>query len=223
LGNDVKWWAILVSNVLWLVLVGGVLFSSAGRFDILPFWEYLGGFAGLGLLSIPFVDPGLLKERMRPGGRRLDARYLLLLGLVVVHWSVAGMDLGRYHWAPPIPTGLQLAGLAAFVLSFAGITWTMHVNRFFSTVVRIQTDRGHELVTAGPYRGVRHPGYAFALVGGLSSGVALGSWLSALFAVIFLPLLFYRTVTEDAFLKKHLPGYGEYARRVPYRMIPGIW
>jgi protein-S-isoprenylcysteine O-methyltransferase Ste14 len=99
----------------------------------------------------------------------------------------------------------------------------MAVNRFFSSVVRIQSDRGHQLVTGGPYGWIRHPGYLAALLQGISSGIALGSWVSMIPVVGMLPLLFVRTVREDRFLRGNLPGYLEYAQRVRYRMLPGIW
>ena len=100
----------------------------------------------------------------------------------------------------------------------------MAVNRFFSSVVRIQADRGQYVVTTGPYAVIRHPGYSAGILIILASGVALGSWLAAAVVVIAsLPFLLYRAITEDRFLQAELPGYRAYAERVRWRLVPGIW
>ena len=99
----------------------------------------------------------------------------------------------------------------------------MRINRFFSSVIRLQEDRGHELVTDGPYRWVRHPGYIAGLLICLASGIALGSWLSCSWPMGCIPLLLRRTVAEDRFLKSNLKGYSAYADAVRYRLVPGIW
>jgi protein-S-isoprenylcysteine O-methyltransferase Ste14 len=98
------------------------------------------------------------------------------------------------------------------------------VNRFFSSVVRIQSDRGQYVVTTGPYAVIRHPGYVGGILFVLASGIALGSWLAtAMLAVSTLPFLLYRTVTEDRILQAELPGYCDYAGRVRWRLMPGVW
>jgi protein-S-isoprenylcysteine O-methyltransferase Ste14 len=136
---------------------------------------------------------------------------------------VAGLDVGRFHWSDRVPLAVQLLGLVALAAAMAVMTWAVAVNRFFSSAIRIQIDRGHHLVMAGPYRYVRHPAYAcapFLVVGG---GLALGSWLAALLGLIaFLPLL-RRTAQEDRTLREQLDGYAEYARKVRYRLLPGVW
>jgi protein-S-isoprenylcysteine O-methyltransferase Ste14 len=102
--------------------------------------------------------------------------------------------------------------------------WAMHVNRFFSSVVRIQTDRGQHVVTTGPYAFVRHPGYTAGILIIAASGPALGSWLAAALVVIFsLPFLLHRAITEDRILQVELAGYSDYAARVRWRLLPGLW
>src|SRR4029077_19937527 len=128
-----------------------------------------------------------------------------------------------FHWSDSVPSALQIAGLAIFASALALIFWAMRTNRFFSSVIRLQEDRGHELVTDGPYRWVRHPGYIAGFGFCLSSGIALGSWLSLVPAVACVPLLLRRTVAEDRFLKSNLKGYSAYADAVRYRWVPGIW
>ena len=108
------------------------------------------------------------------------------------------------------------AGLALFV-------WAMHVNRFFSSVVRIQRERGHHLVSSGPYRWVRHPGYAGAIPAIVASGIVLCSWLATAVGALGVPLVLWRVIVEDRTLQAELPGYPEYAQRVRWLLLPGVW
>ena len=204
-------------------LIGLLLFGCAGRIDIAPFWEYLFVCGACFIVATSVIEPDLFLERVRPGGQPLKLRYYALLLPPIVHWCIAGLDVGRFHWSVPVPPALQIAGLAIFASALALITWAMRTNRFFSSIIRLQEDRGHELVTAGPYRWVRHPGYIAGLMFCLTSGIALGSWLALLPAVLCVPLLVGRTVAEDRFLKSNLKGYSAYAGRVRYRLVPGIW
>ena len=144
--------------------------------------------------------------------------------MLFVHWIVAGLDRGRFHWSDTVPPWLQAMGLLALAGSYAFCIWAMHVNRFFSSVVRIQTDRGQHVVSTGPYAVIRHPGYLAGIVVMLASGIALGSWVAAAFlAITTLPFLLYRAITEDRILQAELPGYRDYAQRVRWRLIPGLW
>lgn len=212
-----------LQSIASMLAITGVLLASAGRFDLAPIWEYLALFAVSGVAGSFFVDPDLMRERWRPGGKRMPAGYGLLALLALAHLGLAGLDLGRYHWSDTVPGELRVGALAALAVSFAVLTWAMHVNPFFSSVVRIQSERGHKLIREGPYRIVRHPGYAAALVACLASGLALGSWLAALSGYVFVPMLLYRTLGEDRLLRRELPGYEDYAQQVRYRVAPGIW
>jgi protein-S-isoprenylcysteine O-methyltransferase Ste14 len=107
---------------------------------------------------------------------------------------------------------------------YALALWAMRVNRFFSSVVRIQTDRGQHVITTGPYAFIRYPGYLAGIVIIVASGIGLGSWLATAFLVVFsLPFLLFRVITEDPILHAKLPGYRGYASRVSWRIFPGIW
>ena len=118
----------------------------------------------------------------------------------------------------------RYAGLFTVAAGCALALWAMRVNRFFSSVIRIQTDRRQRVVTTGPYAFVRHPGYPAGILVIVASGPALGSWLAAALVVIFsLPFLLYRTTTEDQILQVELAGYSDYATRVRWRLLPGIW
>jgi protein-S-isoprenylcysteine O-methyltransferase Ste14 len=213
-----------VQSAVFFVLAAVALFGSAGTFGIAVFWIYLAILAAIFAASFLWVDPDLARERMRPGGKKPPLALQLFSGVMVLHWIIAGLDRGRFHWSDTVPPWLQAMGLLALAGSYAFCIWAMHVNRFFSSVVRIQTDRGQHVVSTGPYAVIRHPGYLAGIVVMLASGVALGSWVAAAFlAITTLPFLLYRAITEDRILQAELPGYRDYARRVRWRLIPGLW
>ncbi|MFZ0526588.1 MAG: isoprenylcysteine carboxylmethyltransferase family protein [Xanthobacteraceae bacterium] len=213
-----------VQSALFLVLGVAALFGSAGTFAIAVFWIYLAILAAIFVASILLLDPDLARERMRPGGKKPPLALWLFSGVLVAHWVIAGLDRGRYHWSDTLPLWLQVLGLIALAGSYAFSIWAMRVNRFFSSVVRIQSDRGQYVVTSGPYAVIRHPGYLAGIAVMVASGVALGSWIATAFLVITtLPFLLYRAVSEDRILQEELPGYRDYAARVRWRLVPGIW
>jgi protein-S-isoprenylcysteine O-methyltransferase Ste14 len=213
-----------VQSAVFFVLAAVALFGSAGTFGIAVFWIYLAILAAIFAASFLWVDPDLARERMRPGGKKPPLALQLFSGVLVLHWIIAGLDRGRFHWSDTVPPWLQAMGLLALAGSYAFCIWAMHVNRFFSSVVRIQTDRGQHVVSTGPYAVIRHPGYLAGIVVMLASGVALGSWVAAAFlAITTLPFLLYRAITEDRILQAELPGYRDYAQRVRWRLIPGLW
>jgi protein-S-isoprenylcysteine O-methyltransferase Ste14 len=147
---------------------------------------------------------------------------LVSIGGSLVIMLVAGLNF-RFGWPPAVALWVQLLALAVLVLGFASGTWAMFANRFFSGIVRIQADRGHSVVSAGPYCYVRHPGYVSAIIGNLSMPLALGSVWALIPAVITVVLIVVRTALEDRTLRAELPGYAEYAQRVRYRLLPGVW
>jgi protein-S-isoprenylcysteine O-methyltransferase Ste14 len=213
-----------IQAALFVLLNAVALFAAAGTVQILGFWVYVAIFAGMMAASFAFLDPGLLRERMRPGGQRPPLALQLSTLVLVVHWVVAGLDRGRFHWSDGVPAWLRAASLMALAAGYGLAFWAMRVNRFFSSVVRIQSDRGQHVVTAGPYRWIRHPGYLAGIVIIVASGIALGSWLATAILVVFgLPFLLHRAITEDRVLQAELPGYRDYAARVRWRVLPGIW
>ena len=135
---------------------------------------------------------------------------------------VAGLD-HRFGWSPAFPLWLIVLGFILTSLGYAFATWALAENRFFSTVVRIQTDRGHAVCDSGPYRLVRHPGYAGNIPPLLGIVLALGSVWALIPAVVTLIITVVRTALEDRTLQEELPGYRDYARRVRYRLIPAIY
>jgi len=179
--------------------------------------------AAFHLLMAAFVDPTLLNERQSPASGNVD-RLTRPLGvvLVLVHWVLAGLDVGRLHWSV-VPWQVQAAGVAGFVAALAVNFWAMRVNRFYSSVVRIQPDRGHQTIVDGPYRFVRHPGYVATLLAMFTGGIALGSWLAMIPVLGFAALFIRRTLLEDRMLQQELAGYAEYAQKVRFRLVPGIF
>jgi protein-S-isoprenylcysteine O-methyltransferase Ste14 len=213
-----------IQAALFVLLNAVALFAAAGTVEILGFWVYVAIFAGMMTASFAFLDPGLLRERMRPGGQRPPLALRLSTLVLVAHWVVAGLDRGRFHWSDGVPEWLRAASLIALAAGYGLAFWAMRVNRFFSSVVRIQSDRGQHVVTAGPYGWIRHPGYLAGVVIIVASGVALGSWLATAILIVFgLPFLLRRAITEDRVLQAELPGYRDYAARVRWRVLPGIW
>lgn len=200
------------------------LFASAGTAAIPSYWVYLAIFGAVFVASFLLLDPDLARERMRPGGKQPPLALQLFSGVLVAHWIIAGLDHGRFHWSDTVPGWLQWLSLLALAAGYALCLWAMVVNRFFSSVVRIQSDRGQRVVTGGPYAVIRHPGYLAGIVIMVASGLALDSWLATAFLAVFsLPFLLYRAVTEDRVLQAQLPGYQDYAQRVRWRLMPGVW
>ena len=135
---------------------------------------------------------------------------------------VAGLD-HRYNWSPEFPLWLIVIGFILISLGYAFAAWALAENRFFSSVVRIQLDRGHMVCDSGPYRYVRHPGYAGNILALFGIVLALGSVWTLIPAVVASIIAVIRTVLEDRTLQEELPGYRDYSRRVRYRLITGIY
>jgi protein-S-isoprenylcysteine O-methyltransferase Ste14 len=212
-----------VQSLVFVIMLAATLFGTAGCFDIMEFWVYIAIVAAVSALSLTILDDDLMQERMRPGGRRVGWHFLPLAIVIFLHWAVAGLDRGHLHLSDEVKPVLEVMALVLFALAWIVFVWAMYVNRFFSSIPRIPSERGHTVISTGPYRFVRHPGYTAALLAAVTSGIALGSWISTFIAPIALALLVWRTIVEDRMLQRDLPGYGDYAARVPYRLVPGIW
>jgi protein-S-isoprenylcysteine O-methyltransferase Ste14 len=172
------------------------------------------------------VNPDVIAGRVNrhEGWRPWDA-LLGLFGFLPTMLAipiVAALDDGRYQWSR-LPWWGCLLGYALMMTGFVGEAWATSVNKFFEPSVRIQTDRGHRVIDAGPYGIIRHPGYAFGFLLFLGMPLALGSLWALIPAVMLCPLLVARTVLEDRTLQNELTGYKEYAQRVRYRLVPGVW
>jgi protein-S-isoprenylcysteine O-methyltransferase Ste14 len=216
--------AAYVQSALFIPLAALTLFGSAGTLAIPEFWIYLATLIAIIVASFLWLDPDLARERMRPGGKKPPMALWLFTAVLFAHWIVAGLDRGRFHWSDTVPAWLRAAGLIAVAAAYAFCLWAMRENRFFSSVVRIQTDRGQHVISTGPYAVIRHPGYLAGIVVMVASGIGLGSWLATVLLVVTtLPFLLYRVITEDRILQRDLAGYADYAKRVRWRLLPGIW
>jgi protein-S-isoprenylcysteine O-methyltransferase Ste14 len=213
------------------LLMLSVLFLAAGRLDWWEAWAYIGQALFVLILSRTVMilkNPDTAKERVeaaqKEGVKTWDKTLMPLTAVVLpfVSWVVAGLD-ERFGWSPDLPDVIQVIALAVIFLSSMFGTWAMLANRFFSSHVRIQTERGHNVVDRGPYRIVRHPGYAGLLLSWVAAPVFFSSYWVAVPAVIAIAASAWRTALEDRTLQEELPGYKEYTSRVRYRLVPGIW
>jgi protein-S-isoprenylcysteine O-methyltransferase Ste14 len=204
-------------------VMSATFFGFAGRWDLPLAWACLGGYAAFMVLAQCLMDPELRRERMNlaPGGIDRQIRWAML-PFMLGYWVVAGLDV-RWHGSEIIPPGLQILGLAGMAGFLALALWALTQNRFFSPVVRVQTERGHHLITSGPYRFIRHPGYLGGAGSALCGAIALGSWWALLPAAGVAGVLLRRIRLEDQFLHRELAGYQDYARKVRFRILPGIW
>ena len=218
----------VLGRIFSTVLFGLLLFAAAGRLDWPRAWVYLGVVLLGELLTaaiLAAVNPVLLERRGRMGaGAKSYDRVFVALWLVLAFATpvVAGLEVGRSGYAL-VPLAGMYVGLVVMMLAYLFGAWAMAVNEHFELLVRVQTDRGHRVVSSGPYRIVRHPGYLAAIVGSLAAPLILGS-LWAFAPVVAGALLFTaRTALEDRTLRQELAGYPEYASRTRYRLLPGIW
>jgi protein-S-isoprenylcysteine O-methyltransferase Ste14 len=221
----VKW---LIRESIGVLFVAATLFIPAGRLDWAMGWALVGIYAAWVTASAVILiprSPELLAERAarRKGVRGWDTALLGVIGLATVaKYVIAGLDM-RFGWTPPMPVWLQIAALVIAALGYALLTWSMAANAFFSTVVRIQDDRGHAVVSGGPYRFVRHPGYSGSLAFELATPIMLGSPWALIPGGLNALLIVIRTALEDRTLNEELDGYREYVGQVRYRLLPGVW
>jgi protein-S-isoprenylcysteine O-methyltransferase Ste14 len=231
-----EWLLILRSTPVLLILLlliylafAAFVFGLAGRLDLPWIWMTLGTFIASHLVMVWVVfrrDPDLARERLRPGpGIATWDKFVLKLSgvLILANLAVGPLDVGRLHLSDSVTPPLQCAGLLGIALGMALMSWAMAVNTFFSKVVRIQEERGHVVIQAGPYGVIRHPGYVGWIVLWTSYNLAIGSWLATGMSLMVSSILVVRTALEDRFLRKNLDGYEDYARRVKWRLVPGIW
>ncbi len=211
-----------------LLVLAAILFISSGNLGWVWAWVYIA--VGVALLTINALvilptDPELAAERSRiaentKGWDRVAVVLIFISGAGV--FLVAGLD-ERFSWSPPLATGIHIVALVAVILAQAVFIWAMASNKFFAATVRIQEERGHAVASSGPYRFVRHPGYAANIITMFAVSLLLGSLWALIAAVLNALAFIIRTALEDKTLIAELPGYAEYAQRVRYRLIPGIW
>ena len=222
---------VLVGTFLGAFVEGALLFASAGTTALPRAWffvavSFVGMFGQIAIVAIK--NPELVNHRgqwkKKKDAKPWDKTLLSLYGLLAFYVApiVMGLDLGRYHWSA-LGLWSTVLGTAMFALGTVILTWAMLVNTHFETIVRIQKDRDHRVVTAGPYGIVRHPGYVGASLWALAGPLIVGSLIGLIPAALAVLVLVIRTSLEDKTLQRELTGYAAYARQVPHRLLPGLW
>ena len=209
--------------------MGLLMFTAAGTIDWIEGWVFLGLLA---VYSIAFVAwllrrcPGLVAERMemfRQGQPAWDKVFVVVLVISFTAWLVLmPLDAVRFGWSH-VPLWLEVAGGVILLVSFYIFYLVYRENPYLSPMVRVQEERGQRVISSGPYRYVRHPMYSASILLFAGTGLMLGSWYGTLATVYFVVLLMVRIAGEERLLRRDLPGYEEYAARVKYRLIPGVW
>jgi protein-S-isoprenylcysteine O-methyltransferase Ste14 len=203
------------------------LFGSSGQLCWSNAWILLGLYFGASITNTVLLwrDSALRAERRNTkAGKSWDKPIVFIVVLLgpSATWITAGMDI-RFHWSAGMSSLAVIAGVIVAVLAAALIAWAMRSNTFFSSIVRIQKDRGHIVVSSGPYRFVRHPGYSGIFVFTLVTPLILNSRWAFVPAVVTAVATVLRTILEDRTLQQELDGYADYAHRVRYKLIPDLW
>ena len=206
-----------------------VFFVSAGDIDVRP-WIFFGAsylhYTGSTIVQYK-LNPTLLVQRLktkRAGSKTWDEilmRASNLTALIPIP-VIAGLDVGRFHWSS-LDISFMPAGLMLFTVSTVLLNWAMAANPFFEPTVRIQKNRGHRVITSGPYNIVRHPGYLAGILYALSVPLIIGSIFTFVPVAVYALLIGIRTLLEDRTLHEELDGYSEYSKRVGYRLMPWLW
>ena len=216
----------ILESVAFLLMLAASLFATRGSLAWPMGWGVFvvcALFTAAGLLLLPaelLAERSTLPSDARP--RDLLIASLALVFLMPATLIVCGLD-ARWHCSPHVPAVLQWAALAVFALGYAVTLWAAWSNPFFSAVVRVQRERGHHVVASGPYALVRHPGYAGAVVAHLALPFALGALWGLVPALIGCGCLLLCLRYEERVLVAELPDYHDYARRVPWRLLPRVW
>ncbi len=220
---------LLLRTVVTMILVSGLMFVSAGSYDWPGAWIFLALLATMGLGGgywLLKTDPDLFEERMKPMFQRGQKGWdkPLMAGVLVAWFGwfvVMGLD-HRYGWSS-VPVSLQVLGFILLILMMVIVAYTLRVNRFAAPVARVQTERGHRVVSTGPYAFVRHPMYSSMLLYGLGVPLLLGALSGLIVSALMIALVAVRAVLEERMLAAELPGYAAYAKRVRYRLVPRVW
>ena len=215
----------LIQVTISVILIAILLLVSAGKTDWIYAWVYIISSVLVIIINACIFPPELISERGRKKDN-VEKWDKLITRLLTLPWFalyiVSGLDI-RFGLSLELASWIHISGLVIFILGNALVSWAMISNIYFSTAVRIQYDRGHTVSIGGPYRFMRHPGYLGMIIYLLATPLALGSFWAFIPASLTVILFIIRTAFEDNTLKNKLEGYKEYAERVKYRLIPGIW
>ncbi|OKO77862.1 isoprenylcysteine carboxylmethyltransferase family protein [Bradyrhizobium sp. AS23.2] len=220
---------LLLQNTITTIAIGALLFVSAGTLHWPSAWVLLATSALLGPLCgwwLYRIDPALLAERLRPVLQRdqpaSDKLFMIVFVVAILAW-LAAMGLDRRNLFSDMPIALQALGFVLFLLSTLFILWVFRENSFAAPVVKLQADRAQRVISTGPYAHVRHPMYSGMILFFAGVPLLLGSWWGLAMTPIFIALFAIRIRIEERTLREGLPGYSDYATRVRYRLLPGVW
>ncbi len=214
--------------VFFLVLIAAILFLASGRPDWLWAWVYI----GINLVAMAITGSITLHTNLEVVAERGELKITqrwdqivsgaYLLAMYISLPLVAGLD-ERFGWTGDLSLGWHLAGAVALAAGLGLTSWAMIANAFFSTAVRIQSERGHTVCTSGPYQFVRHPGYVGFILQAIGLPFLLGSLWALIPGVAAAVPMIVRTSLEDRMLQAQLPGYQDYVQKVRFRLLPGVW
>ena len=229
LQNDlILWLRSVVRNLLFAV----ALMWSAGTIRWIEAWVIIGLWSIFGFAMTVYLmhrDPELLAERLKlvpiQKEQKTWDKLLMLMFFIfgIGLYIIPGFDVMRYGWSEPLPTWIEVIAMLVHFPCFVFLTWVLRENTYLSQVVKIDEERGHSVITTGPYALVRHPMYTAVIILLFAFPLALGSRYSLLLSMILTVLLVVRTYYEDKTLHEELEGYPEYAKKTPYRLLPGVW
>lgn len=221
---------LITRSAVWIAAMAAVLFVAAGTVRWPAAWVFLAEMAGFGMalgLWLARHDPALLAERMSTGFQAAQKTWdKVFMATVFVLWTgwlvLMALDAVRFGWSR-MPVWAQAIGAILIALCMY-VSWvTFRANSYAAPVVKIARERGHRVVDSGPYAHVRHPMYAGALLFFVGTPLLLGSWYGLAATPVLIVVLAVRAVLEERTLAEELPGYRDYAQRVRWRLIPGVW
>lgn len=219
---------LVLKSISILLFFLAITFIIAGRIDYWEGWIFNGlNFFFIFITYIVLMDrKDMIKERLKPGkGMKKWDRiyYAISTPMFFIMFIVSILDAGRFYWIPSIPFIVILLGIILYIIGQIIVIWAKKANKFFSSVVRIQTDRKQTVCSRGPYKFVRHPGYLGGVIFTIGTPLLLGSFWGLIPAIIILLPVLIRTYLEDKTLQKELIGYIDYTMQVKYRIIPFVW
>lgn len=223
---------IWLSFVVRMTLFAVALMWPAGTFLWWEAWVLVVLWSLYGLVVISDLlhkDPALLAERLKliplqKEQKDWDKALMLLFFIAGIGlYLLPGFDVMRYEWSEPLPLWSRVTAMLIHIPCFVLLWWIMRENTYLSQVVKVDKERGHKVITTGPYAYVRHPLYTVAIILLFAVPIALGSRFSLIISLFLTLLLIVRTCFEDRTLHVELDGYREYAKRTTYRLIPGLW
>jgi len=215
----------ITGGIISAVIMGLLLFVPAGTIDWFMAWILIVIYIVSIIVNNLVISPDLIRERSnKHGDAKPWDRNLVVIIIIAGFLSliISGLDF-RFSWTGSLSSLVQGGGLVLVILSTALVIWAMISNPFFSARIRIQSDRNQTVISTGPYKYIRHPGYAGWILYVLSVPLMLGSLWALLPAIVAAGLDVIRTYLEDRILMAELAGYADYTRRVPNRLVPGVW